>query len=78
LQELDPADFAAWLRRVAAGGTAFDPHVVSGLHADPAERSLLQPLSPREREVLELVAQGRFNKAISERLAITQAAVQKT
>jgi DNA-binding NarL/FixJ family response regulator len=73
----DPADFAASLRRVAGGGTALDPQVVSGLLADPAERSPLQSLSPREREVLELVAQGRSNKAISERLAITQAAVQK-
>ena len=73
----DPADFAASLRRVAGGGTALDPQVVSGLLADPAERGPLQSLSPREREVLELVAEGRSNKAISERLAITQAAVQK-
>jgi DNA-binding NarL/FixJ family response regulator len=73
----DPADFAASLRRVAGGGTALDPQVVSGLLADPAERGPLQSLSPREREVLELVAEGRSNRAISERLAITQAAVQK-
>ena len=73
----DPADFVASLRRVAGGGTALDPQVVSGLLADPKEASRLGPLSPRERAVLELVAEGRSNKAIGERLAITQSAVQK-
>jgi DNA-binding NarL/FixJ family response regulator len=73
----DAADFAASLRRVAAGGTALDPQVVSGLLANPGERDLLRSLSPREREVLELVAEGRSNKAIGERLAISQGAVQK-
>jgi DNA-binding NarL/FixJ family response regulator len=74
----DAADFAAALRRVAAGGTALDPQVVSGLLADPGERGPLRSLSPREREVLELVAEGRSNKAIGERLAISQGAVQKS
>ena len=73
----DPADFAGSLRRVAGGGTALDPEVVSGLLRNPGEDGPLQSLSPREREVLELVAEGRSNKAISERLVITQAAVQK-
>jgi DNA-binding NarL/FixJ family response regulator len=73
----DPADFAASLRRIARGGTALDPRVVSGLLADPAAGGPLASLSPREREVLELVAQGRSNKGIGERLAITQGAVQK-
>jgi DNA-binding NarL/FixJ family response regulator len=73
----DPADFAGSLRRVAGGGTALDPQVVSGLLRDPAEHGPLRSLSPREREVLELVAEGRSNKAIGERLAITQGAVQK-
>ena len=73
----DPADFAGSLRRVAGGGTALDPQVVSGLLADPAEDGALRSLSPREREVLELVAEGRSNKAISDRLAITHGAVQK-
>ena len=73
----DPADFAGSLRRVAAGGTALDPQVVSGLLADPMAAGRLQPLSPRERSVLELVAEGRSNKAIAERLVITQGAVQK-
>jgi DNA-binding NarL/FixJ family response regulator len=73
----DPADFAGSLRRVAGGGTALDPQVVSGLLADPAESSPLRSLSPRERTVLELVAEGRSNKAIAEQLVITQRAVQK-
>jgi DNA-binding NarL/FixJ family response regulator len=73
----DPADFAGSLRRVAGGGTALDPQVVSGLLAGPGERGPLRALSAREREVLELVAEGRANRAIAERLVITQAAVQK-
>jgi DNA-binding NarL/FixJ family response regulator len=73
----DPADFAGSLRRVAAGGTALDPQVVSGLLADPEQTGPLRSLSPRERAVLELVAEGRSNKAIGERLVITQGAVQK-
>ena len=73
----DVDDFVGTLRRVAGGGTALDPQVVSGLLADPKEADRLRSLSPRERSVLELVAEGRSNKAIAERLAITQAAVQK-
>jgi DNA-binding NarL/FixJ family response regulator len=72
----DPADFAGSLRRVAGGGTALDPQVVSGLLAGP-DADPLRSLSPRERSVLELVAEGRSNKAIGERLVITQGAVQK-
>lgn len=74
----DAADFAASLRRVAAGGTALDPQIVTGLLADPGQADPLRSLSPREREVLELVAEGRSNKAIGERLAISQGAVQKS
>jgi DNA-binding NarL/FixJ family response regulator len=73
----DPADFASSLRCVAGGGTALDPQVVSGLLADPAEAGPLRSLSPRERTVLELVTEGRSNRAIGERLLITQRAVQK-
>jgi DNA-binding NarL/FixJ family response regulator len=73
----DPADFAGSLRRVANGGTALDPKVVSALLADPRGADPLGPLSPRERSVLALVAEGRSNKAIGERLDITQGAVQK-
>jgi DNA-binding NarL/FixJ family response regulator len=74
----DAADFASSLRRVAAGGTALDPQVVTGLLRDPGERGLLHALTPREREVLELVAEGRSNRAIGERLATSQGAVQKS
>jgi DNA-binding NarL/FixJ family response regulator len=71
----DPEDFAASLRRVAGGGTVLDPQVVSGLLGNREQP--LQSLSEREREVLALVAEGRSNRAIGERLAITQGAVQK-
>jgi DNA-binding NarL/FixJ family response regulator len=73
----DPADFAGSLRLVADGGTALDPQVVSALLSDPKGSDPLHSLSPRERAVLELVAQGRSNQAISRRLVITQGAVQK-
>jgi DNA-binding NarL/FixJ family response regulator len=73
----DPADFASSLRRVARGGTALDPQVVAGLLADPDEGGPLGFLSPRERSVLDLIAEGRSNKAIGERLALTPSAVQK-
>ena len=71
-------DFTAALRRVAEGGSALDPQVVSqmltkGRSADDP----LNRLTPREREVLELVAEGRSNKGIGERLVITERAVQK-
>jgi DNA-binding NarL/FixJ family response regulator len=73
----DAADFAGSLRRVAGGGTALDPQVVSGLLTDPGDPAALRSLSARERQVLELVAEGRSNKAVGERLGITQAAIQK-
>jgi DNA-binding NarL/FixJ family response regulator len=73
----DPADFAGSLRLVADGGTALDPQVVSALLSDPKGADPLHALSPRERAVLELVAQGRSNQAISQRLVISQGAVQK-
>jgi DNA-binding NarL/FixJ family response regulator len=73
----DPAGFAGALRRVAGGGTALDPEVVSGLLRDPGGDGPLRSLSAREREVLAQVAEGRSNKAIGERLTITHAAVQK-
>jgi DNA-binding NarL/FixJ family response regulator len=71
-------DFMAALRRVAEGGSALDPQVVSqlltrGRRADDP----LNLLTPREREVIELVAEGRSNKGIGERLVITERAVQK-
>jgi len=71
-------DFTAALRRVADGGSALDPQVVSRLLT--MGRSVDDPLNlltPREREVIELVAEGRSNKGIGDRLVITERAVQK-
>jgi DNA-binding NarL/FixJ family response regulator len=73
----DVEEFAGALRRVAAGGAALDPDVVAELLASAAAEGPLATLSPREREVLELVAEGRSNKAIGERLALSRRGVQK-
>jgi len=70
----DVDDFVGTLRRVAAGGSALDPEVVSRLLSHAHE---LQPLTAREREVLQLVAEGRSNRGIAERLAVSERAVQK-
>ncbi|MEV0429171.1 response regulator transcription factor [Micromonospora sp. NPDC050495] len=71
----DVAEFAGTLRRVAGGGTAIDPDVVRHLLRRP--RDPLATLSPREREVLALVAEGHSNAAIAARLHVTDAAVGK-
>jgi DNA-binding NarL/FixJ family response regulator len=73
----DIDEFAATLRSVAAGGSALDPDVVSALLAKRREDSRLAALSAREREVFGLVAEGRSNKAIGERLGLSQRGVQK-
>jgi DNA-binding NarL/FixJ family response regulator len=73
----DIDEFAGTLRRVAAGGSALDPEVVGRLLAAGREHGPLASLSAREREVLELVAEGRSNKAIGERLELSQRGVQK-
>jgi DNA-binding NarL/FixJ family response regulator len=73
----DAGEFAEAVRRVARGGSALDPIVVSHLVGRPRERHPLAHLTPREREVLELVAEGRSNAGIAERLVITEAAVEK-
>ena len=65
------------LRRVAAGGSALDPVVVARLVSRQRDGDPLGALTPRELEVLGLVAEGRSNKAIAERLVITLGAVQK-
>ena len=71
-------DFTAALRRVAEGGSALDPQVVSQLLTrGRGANDPLTSLTPREREVLTLVAEGRSNKGIGERLVITERAVQK-
>jgi DNA-binding NarL/FixJ family response regulator len=72
----DVGDFVAALRRVAEGGTALDPEVVSQLlvrrRSDPLDR-----LTPREFEVIRLMAEGRSNTAIAQTLVITESAVAK-
>ena len=73
----DVDEFVATLRRVAGGGSALDPAVVSRLLASHREEGPLRALSPREREVLQLVAEGRSNKGIGDRLAVSERAVQK-
>ena len=74
---LDGAQFADAVRRVASGGTAMDPEVVSRLLASNAGDSAVAALSPREREVLGLMAEGRSNSAIAQQLVITERAVAK-
>jgi DNA-binding NarL/FixJ family response regulator len=73
----DAEEFASTLRRVAAGGSALDPQVVARWLASARDDGPLATLSPREREVLGLLAEGRSNRAIGERLQLSQRAVQK-
>ena len=73
----DPEDFVGTLRRVAGGGTALDPQVVSRLLASDRQDGPLKSLSPREREVLQLVGEGLSNPAVAERLGITLRSAEK-
>jgi DNA-binding NarL/FixJ family response regulator len=73
----DSAQFVDAVRRVAAGGTAMDPEVIARLLARNTGNASLSVLSPREREVLALMAEGRSNVAIGQRLVITERAVAK-
>jgi DNA-binding NarL/FixJ family response regulator len=73
----DLEDFLDTLRRVADGGTALDPLVVSALLASTREEGPLATLTVREREVLELVAEGLSNQAIAERMTITLRSTEK-
>jgi DNA-binding NarL/FixJ family response regulator len=74
---LDGAQFAGAVRRVADGGTAMDPEVIARLLDRNSGNAALTTLSPREREVLGLMAEGRSNAAIAQRLVITERAVAK-
>lgn len=67
--------FVESLRRVAAGGTAMDPEVVT--HLLDSRKSLYDELTPREQEVLGLMAEGRSNSAIAKELFVTDKAVDK-
>jgi DNA-binding NarL/FixJ family response regulator/class 3 adenylate cyclase len=73
----DVDEFAAAVRRVAEGGSALDPALVTQLVGRQRQRDPIDELTPREREVLELMAEGRSNQAIGERLFITPRAVEK-
>jgi DNA-binding NarL/FixJ family response regulator len=74
---LDSAQFLDAVRRVAGGGTAMDPEVIARLLDRNSGNSALTALSPREREVLGLMAEGRSNAAIAQQLVITERAVAK-
>ncbi|HEY7046305.1 MAG TPA: response regulator transcription factor [Jatrophihabitantaceae bacterium] len=69
--------FVDAVRQVAAGGTAMDPEVISQLLTKRADDEPVRALTPREREVLSLMAEGRSNAAIAGRLFITEKAVSK-
>jgi DNA-binding NarL/FixJ family response regulator len=73
----DVKEFASSVRRVAEGGSALDPSVVSQLVGRRRGDDPVSDLTPREREVLELMAEGRSNGGIAERLVITERAVEK-
>jgi DNA-binding NarL/FixJ family response regulator len=73
----DADQFIDAVRRVAAGGTAMDPQVISQLLVRKSRDEPLADLTPREREVLALMAEGRSNQAIAQRLVVTERAIAK-
>ncbi|WP_373281372.1 LuxR C-terminal-related transcriptional regulator [Nocardia transvalensis] len=73
----DVREFVDALHRVATGGTALDPEVVSQLMGAARQQDSLARLTPREREVLELMAQGLTNAGIAQALTVTERAVEK-
>jgi DNA-binding NarL/FixJ family response regulator len=73
----DVREFAEAIRRVAAGGSAVDPALVSQLLRRRRGDDPLDALTPRDREVLALMAEGRSNAGIAERLEVSERAVQK-
>ena len=73
----DVGEFVEAVQRVGAGGTALDPEVVAQLLARSRRRDPLDALTPREREVLALMAEGRSNPAIARALVVTDKAVEK-
>jgi DNA-binding NarL/FixJ family response regulator len=74
---LNGAQFTDAVRRVAGGGTAMDPEVIAQLLDRNSADGALATLSPREREVLGLMAEGRSNAAVAQRMVITERAVAK-
>ena len=73
----DVGEFVDTVNRIAVGGTAIDPEVVSQLLARTRRQEPLAELTPREREVLGLMAEGRTNAAIAAQLVVTERAVEK-
>ncbi|MEV0777990.1 LuxR C-terminal-related transcriptional regulator [Streptomyces sp. NPDC050433] len=73
----DADQFIDAVRRVAGGGTAMDPQVIQQLLSRRAQDKPIGRLTPREREVMELMAQGRSNAAIAAQLVVTERAVSK-
>jgi DNA-binding NarL/FixJ family response regulator len=73
----DVDDFVSAVRRVAEGGSALDPAVVSQLVGRRRGDDPVSSLTPRERDVLELMAEGRSNEGIAKRLVVTERAVEK-
>jgi len=73
----DVKEFADAVRRVGDGGSALDPTIVSQLVGRRRGADPIDQLTPREREVLGLMAEGRSNSGIAERLVVTERAVEK-
>jgi DNA-binding NarL/FixJ family response regulator len=73
---LEIDEFLEAVRRVGRGGTAIDPEVVAQLVGRRRESDPLEPLTPREREVLSLMAEGRSNRAICEKLFLSPKTVE--
>jgi DNA-binding NarL/FixJ family response regulator len=73
----DVDEFVSAVRRVAEGGSALDPAVVSQLVGRRRGNDPVGELTPRERDVLELMAEGRSNEGIAKRLVVTERAVEK-
>lgn len=73
----DVERFAESVRQVAGGGSALDPEVVAGLLGRRRRDDPLEEITPREREVLALMAEGRSNSAIAGQMVITERAVEK-
>jgi len=73
----DADEFTDAVRRVAAGGTVMDPQVIARLVARPRRRRPIERLTDRERDVLALMAEGRSNAAIAQRLVLSEGSIAK-